>query len=180
MRLAGRGRRIFGFVHRDLLGFLFLRSSRPPNVDDGIRRPNTGMNQRQVNQGVRDRVINGHPQRSGVHAISEAPHRQHEHGKADALAQGLVLAGLGCGDDLAAGVDDEETHDGDADLTDENSAVTTQPSTALPNSLKMAATISVPQVSSLSAIGSMKLAQFGDLVIFAGHPNRRAYRCRRR
>lgn len=38
-----------------------------------------------------------------------------------------------------------------------NSAVTTQPSTALPNSLKIAATISVPQVSSLSAIGSMSL-----------------------
>lgn len=62
-----------------------------------------------------------------------------------------------------------------------NSAVTTQPSTALPNSLKIAATISVPQVKRLICDWVHELAQFGDLVIFAGHPTvGEAYRCRRR
>lgn len=37
----------------------------------------------------------------------------------NALAERLVFACLGCGDDLAARVDHKEAHDGDADLTNQ-------------------------------------------------------------
>lgn len=107
---------LLGFFSGLVCGLLTTAESINQILAAGIQAEN----QRKINQRVRDDVVDGHPHRDVVKPFrSQAPHRQHQHSQTDALAERLVLARLGCGDNLAARVDHEEAHDGDTDLTNQ-------------------------------------------------------------
>lgn len=76
----------------------------------------------------------------------------------------------GCGDDLAAGVDDEETHDGDANLTDEEQRGHNPAEHCVAEFVEDSGDDQRAAGEQLICDWVHELAQFGDLVIFAGHP----------
>lgn len=75
----------------------------------------------------------------------------------------------GCGDDLAAGVDDEETHDGDANLTDEEQRGHNPAEHCVAEFVEDSGDDQRAAGEQLICDWVHELAQFGDLVIFAGH-----------
>ena len=105
-----------------------------------------------VDDGVGQEVVSGHPERRGL-SVTQRPERQQQHGQTHALEYGLELAGPCGGDDFAARtLHDEETHNGDTNFA--NQEQDGYPPASSPNAEH---TIIAPQVSSLSAIGSMSL-----------------------
>ena len=141
----------------------------PERVDQIYRPRIQAQQQRDVYQGVRQRVISRHPHRRGLGRI-EHPHGQQQHRQADALEQRLELARPGGGDHLAALVDDEEAHDGDAHLTQQKQR---DDDPAEPDGTELAEHRGHDQRGAgeqLVGYGIHQLAEFGDLVVLAGHP----------
>ena len=128
-------------------------------------------NQRKINQRIRDDVVDGDPHRGVAGPFrSQAPHRQHQHGQTDALAERLILARLGRGDDLAARVDHKEAHDGDADLTNQEQGGHDPAQHRIDEFVEDGGNDQCAAGEQFVGNRIHQLAKFSDLVVFAGHP----------